>query len=271
MYISAPAVRDSFKRLKASVQSGKSYQEKTSSLMYFLAFDILSKKENSSVIDFPPKSISRRNLALEFSRLVLLKKQNGVSQQVSELGIVSRNGRDPEKRISSNFYTVPLKKASGNQGWSPFPNRPVPLLKIGGISDSVKWGISLHPNWEQNLPAFLEDVTGNTPFTDLAVFVCRNDQLDDGITDWRLSLLAALHHKFTEKVATFWTKKIESEKLFVRHLNDESFFSPDFQQAELSSGAPRIVILRGMNKDALIKRILYLEEVLDTQSISYNK
>ena len=269
MYISAVAVCESFKRLMASVQGGKSYQEKTSSLMYFLAFDVLSKKKCSSAIDFPPNSLARRDLALEFSRLVLLNRQDGVIQQVKELGVVERNGRDPEKRISSNFYTVPLKKASENIGASPFPNRPVPLLLIGAVNDEFKWGITLHPNWRNNLLHFLQDATGNTPFTDLAVFVCRNDQLDEGIDDLRQAISTVLFRKFTDDVASFWAERIESEKIFAKHLKNESFFSAEFQQADLCSGASRKVVLRGMKKDDLIKHILYLENILNSHSITY--
>ncbi len=270
MYISASAVCESFQRLKASVQSGKSFQEKTSSLMYFLAFDVLSKKNGSTTIDFPPKSHSRRDMALEFSRFVLLKKQRGITQQIAELGVVELGGRDPEKKISSNFYTVPLKKASENPGMSPYPNRPAPLLQLGTISSNCNWSIMLHPNWKSNLPIFLQDVTGNSPFTDLAVLVCRNDQLDD-FDDWRDAIFSVLKKKFTAEVAAFWIEKIESEKLFVKHLKNESFFSAELQTANLCSGASRKVVLRGMKKDDLVNRVLYLEDLLDKKSITYSK
>ena len=129
----------------------------------------------------------------------------------------------------------------------------------------------MHHDWKTNLPVFLQDVTGNSPFTDLAVFVCRNDKFDDDQSNWRAAISFALRRKFTEAVANYWIEKIESEKLFVRHLQNVTFFSLELQDANLCTGASRKVVLRGLKKDDLINHILYLEDLLDKHSVPYSK
>jgi hypothetical protein len=272
MFIKADAVKNSYSRLKSNNQSGKSYQEKTSCLMYFLAFDIFAKKQNINVIDLKPKSIERKQLALEYAKLVILGKDPTIgTQQIVELGLVERGNKDPEKRISSNFFTVPLKKASNVSEASDYPNRPAPILSLGNIRTGIKWGISYHKDWKTNLPKFLSDISGNTPFTDLAIVLSRNNQLPDNSADWQKSLINSINEIFSTALSSYWCDKLKDEKRFARHITNDCFFSKSLESINYSSGSTRRVILRTNNKDELIERVLYLEDILNQGNIPFNE
>src|SRR5579863_2784899 len=112
MYLSSEQVSVSFKRLSSRKQEGKTHLERTSAFMYFIAFDAVCKSKGKGPIDFDPDKnegkSNRKLIELEFTKLVLLNKVQGKITQVSELGKIDHTGKDPEKRISSNFLTVPL-------------------------------------------------------------------------------------------------------------------------------------------------------------------
>ena len=272
MFINANVVKNVFQRLSSSAQSGKSFQEKTSSLMYFLAFDVLAKKDGSPILDLPPKSPERKRLSLEYARLVTLPKDStGNTQQVAELGIVELNGKIPEQRMSSNFYTVPLKKASKNIEPSGYPNRPAPMLRLGPIQAGISWGITYHPDWQINFSKFISEIIGNTPFTDLAIFVCRNEDISAELTDWREALNHMINKRFSTSLADFWKEKIDAEKVWAKHIVNADFLSPTQNKVDYSDGRQRKASVRGMKKDQLVTRVLYLESILDANSIEYNK
>ena len=84
-------------------------------------------------------------------------------------------------RISSNFFTVPLKKGSQSAKVYFYPNRPVPVLKLGQVATGITWGISYFEDWIKNLPELLVDVKSSSPFTDLAVFVLKDFNFDSKI------------------------------------------------------------------------------------------
>jgi hypothetical protein len=272
MYIQQNVVKSSFARLKSTVQFGKSHQEKTSCLMYFLAFDALAKKSNSEIIEIKPNSFPRKDLSLEYAKLVLLGSDiNGVSQQVLELGLVEIAGKDPERRISSNFYTVPLKTASEKTSATKFPNRPAPILLLGKINTDTKWGITYHPSWETNFPKFISDIVGNTPFTDLSIFVCRNDPISDEIDNWFEALSLILQNRFTEKLSAYLIGKIKNEKRWAKHIKNDVFLSKTLNFPDYTVGSSRNMILKSMTKTQLIERVVYLENLLDRHSIPHNK
>ena len=275
MYIDSEILSCAFSRMATNEKKGKSFLEKTSSLMYFLAFDILSKKRENNILDFnhktPDGQNNRRDMAYEFARLVTLgkDKQNRLCQ-VLELGVASVGGAAPEKRLSSNFYTVQLKKASGTSHRSDYPNRPAPLLTMGKDATGFQWGITHHDDWENNILRFLVDVKANTPFTDLAIFVCRNDSYDETSGDWRESLYRAIREKFLKNLADFWCQKIDSERVFVRHFDKEHFFSTTFPCCEdYLSCTSQHDMLKHMQKSQLIERIDYLEKILTKNAIKY--
>jgi len=271
MYISSEIIKTSLSRLKSNTEGGKSHQEKTSSLMYFLAFDALAKKKSKTLIEFPPKDFARKEMALEYAKLVILNKDtDGNMQQIVELGLIEINGKQPEKRISSNFYTVPLKNASVVSGGDNYPNRPAPILRLGNVGDKVKWGITYHPSWKTNIPKFFSEIKSTTPFTDLAIFVCRNDSFAKNIAKWEEALCFILDARFSDKLSSYWCDKIRNEKRFVKHVSNDTFFENTLQNIDFDSCLSRKATLRSMDKAKLVDRIEYLETILNNNAIPYN-
>lgn len=70
-------------------------------------------------LDLNPDSLegkdNRKQVEVEYTKTDLLEKTRDDFKQVTELGKIDVGGTTPEKRISSNFFTVPLKKASGQK------------------------------------------------------------------------------------------------------------------------------------------------------------
>lgn len=222
-YFSSHQTLACFERLASSKTEGKTALERTSGLMYFLAFEAASKNAGELLLDLNPDKIagihSRKAIELEFTKLVLVRNSNGIPYQVYELGKVAKGGTTPEKRISSNFFTVPLKKASEQLAPYHYPKRPVPLMNLGQAATGVKWGISRHANWEANLPRFFSEITGSTFFTDLAVFVARDTPIPDPQAKNCVDALAAsLEKKFPTDLFEFWMDRIRKEQVLTRHL-----------------------------------------------------
>lgn len=132
MFFSAGQVSKSFSRLKGRKRTDgkttKTHLEKTSALMCFLAFDATCKITQSEKLDLNPTSDHGKKIrgliAAEFSKLVLLTGESDNKLQFIELGKVVQQNKSPEVRFSSNFLTVPLKKASEQAAPYSYPNRP---------------------------------------------------------------------------------------------------------------------------------------------------
>lgn len=229
-YISPETVLQSFQRLKPKENKGKTNSERTSSLFYFIAFDMLSKEKGSELLDFNYQTFegigNRRRLAVNFSKLSLLQKHSTLElRQICALGEITTGGKDPEKRISSNFLTTILKKSTLEIEESSYPHRPAPLLSIGKIGDRFNWGIKRHVDWRKNIPKFLNERCGNTPFTDLSIIICRSDYFEkDEKLSWKNVLSLILKNKLTTPFADFLIRKIESESIFSKHIDENSFF-----------------------------------------------
>ncbi|MCF8723334.1 hypothetical protein LQ236_001354 [Nitrospina gracilis] len=268
----------SFKRLAPISSAGKKPLERTSALMYFLAFDAAVKKLGCCPLDMNPRSIKGKNnrqvMELEFIKLMQLKpSEDKEARHVVVLGKVEKGGTPPEKRISSNFFTVPVKKASESAEACNYPNRPAPLLKMGSAAARIKWGIDYHNDWKTNLPKLLVELKGNTPFTDLAVFVTRNDPIPKDYTKVHEALSFAIRNRFGQDLATFWEKRMDAEKVFVKHCEDpfrSSYSDPLTADAFTMecNGSDRAA-LKTLDKDVLADRIVYLEGLLDAQDIEY--
>src|SRR3989344_4072268 len=144
-YLNEQLIQDSFLRLRQNETGGKTGLERTSALMCFLAFDALLQRTGvNTPVDFDPEvSIGNNNrsvLTREFTRLVQLK--NGTEPyHVLNLGEVAIGGNPPEKRFSSNFLTVSLKKATTSERVYEYPSRPSnPLLILGPKATGLIWG-----------------------------------------------------------------------------------------------------------------------------------
>lgn len=278
-YLNQKLVDLSFKRLAPTTNVGKKPLERTSALMYFLAFDAVAKKLDCCPLDLNPKAADGKNnreaIELEFVKLVMLKNAADMQvRQVSVLGKVEKGGNSPEKRISSNFLTVPLKKASDSAKAYNYPSRPASLLKMGASATGLKWGAEYHDDWRTNLPKFLSEIKSNTPFTDLAVFVFRDAKIPAGTQNIRDALIDLIKARFSDDLAMFWSKRIDAEKVFFKHGDDP--FRNSYQESlpeasatsENSSGSDP-ESLKSLDKQILVDRIVYLEGLLEAQEIEY--
>ncbi|RZJ90563.1 MAG: hypothetical protein EOO20_07760 [Chryseobacterium sp.] len=272
MYFSSEQVSISFKRLSSRKSGGKTHMERTSALMYFLAFDVVCKSKGGGPVDFDPEKIegknNRKSIELEFTKLVLLNKEHNKIAQVSELGKIDYMGKDPEKRISSNFLTVPLKKASEHSTPYSYPKRPAtPLMRLGQAATGQKWGINYCDDWRKNLPVLLSDIKQSSPFTDLAVFILRDTLFDRGATECITTLSTGLSCRFSKELAEFWIERIEKEKLFAKHIqlplseNHDSFGKKNTIN-DLQFGSQ-------ISLEQLSYHIKYLEDLLSAHNINY--
>ncbi len=278
-YINTQLIECSFKRLSPRKSTGKTALERTSALMYFLAFDATVKKNGHSILDMEPKSFqgknNRNDMELEFVRLVQLKTtENGTTRQVSVLGKIETSDKSPEKRISSNFFTVPLKKASRSSEAFLYPGRPpAPVLKMGNTATGLVWGIGYNEGWQDNLPQLLSEAKSNTPFTDLAIFVLRDSTLQPD-SDFRAALVEGLKNRFTPEFSSFWAKRLDAEKIFAKHIDNpyqncppSAFADADPPPTQSQSSVSDILLT--FSPEELIDRITYLEKLLDSNGIEY--
>ena len=266
-YLSQELVCKSFERLSSRNTTGKTHMERTSALMYFLSVDAAFKHVGGSSLDLNPESLdgknNRKQVELEFVRLVLVGNSHGGVRQVTELGKIDEAGTHPEKRISSNFLTVPLKKASNQATPFYYPSRPkCPLFKMGLAATGKQWGLSFHDDWMSNFLAIQTTIKGSTPSLDLAVFVCRDCAIDDGVADIFTALEEQLEKRFTKNLADFWIQRIEKEKVMARGV-DDPFADHHAPFASFYKQAPAPVKrYEQMKKSELIGRIHQLESML---------
>lgn len=267
-YLNPQLVCNSFERLSSRTTVGKTHMERTSALMYFLSVDAAFKHFGVSCLDLNPESLDgkncRKQIELEFTRLVLVGNTPDGVRQVTKLGEIADKKAHPEKRISSNFLTVPLKKASNQSEPFYYPSRPkCPLFKMGFTATGKQWGLGLHDDWKSSFVTIQSTIKGSTPSLDLAVFVCRDCAIDD-VADIFLALEVQLQKKFTDSLADFWLQRISKEKIMYRgvvapfsdrHVPFASFYKPI---------NPLVKSYDQMKKSELIDRIYHLESMLGT-------
>jgi len=270
-YFRPDQVLTSFKRLASRKSQGKTPMERTSSLMYFLSFDAVAKKSAKDILDFnPDKSEGKENrklIELEFRKLVLIKMDESEILQVIELSKISNDSKSPEKRISSNFLTVPLKKASEQAAPYLYPKRPsTPLIKMGQSATGMKWGMKHHDGWPQNLPKLFSEIVAPTVFTDLAIFIFRDSSIDKIENKNYVDVLSSMiTEKYTPSLASFWIEKIKKEQVFVKHIKDpfNDFHEPFSKCIKDASHYPP------EEKEIINNYIGYLENLLNENHISF--
>lgn len=273
VYLSSHQVSVSFKRLSSRKTNGKTHLERTSVLMYFLAFDAVCKKTELSMLDLDPDKLegksNRKAIELEFTKLVLLDRAYGKIRQVSELGKIDCDSKDPEKRISSNFLTVPLKKASDHNEKFIYPKRPsAPLFKMGASATGLKWGLEYHEDWMNSFPKLLSEIKDSTPFTDLAIFIMR-DSVIEGNNSVNLidSLKQLISKRFSIRVSKFWIERIEKEKVLAKHTsNPYTTTHEPFAKKAKENSTNRF---EKCDKKDLVEYITYLEDVLEANDIDF--
>ena len=272
-YLQDSLIRDSFLRLRQVEQGGKKGLERTSALLYFLAFDALLKRTGvSAPVDLDPEDVIGKNnrdiLTREFVRLVHIKNVGTKPCHVLNLGEITIGGTTPEKRFSANFLTVPLKSATTNSNATGYPNRPKPLLMLGPTGTGLIWGMDRHPDWQENLPVFLQERKTKTPFHDLACFVLKQrgfiseaTSLQDGLTD-------GLREVFTAELCDYWRKKLSLEKPYVASI--EQPFQEKAPAAFEDHSWAECTPLEDKT-GALVERISYLEGLLKIHDVHFTK
>jgi len=273
-------VEASFGRLSSRNKVGKTHLERTSALMYFLAFDAVVRQKNNHPLDFNPRSAEGKNnrdaMTLEYARLVQLQNTpDGQIRHIANLGRVDTGGIPPDKRISSNFFTVPLKKASQSAKRQTYPNRPAPLLKMGLSSTGLGWGIDYDDDWKINLPKMMSEMKGGSPFTDLAIVVFRGARYETNREYLVKALTDKIPSKYTEDLARYWAKKIDTESPLIKQIDDPyqtSLPRPFINEPNvMKSETANPISLRSLDKEALIRRIVYLERLLKEHDIKFLK
>lgn len=270
-YLSQEFVGKSFARLSSRNIGGKTHMERTSALMYFLSVDAAFKYFGVSEMDLNPDILdgknNRKQVELEFTKLVLVGHAPGKVRQIIELGKIEDSRPHPEKRISSNFLTVPLKRASDQVEPYYYPSRPkCPLFKMGLAATGKKWGISFHENWKANFLAILTTIKGSTPSLDLAIFVCRDCVVEDAMLDIFEVVEVQLKKRFTRDLSRFWIERIDKEKVFASKV--ETPFSDHYAPFSDSYEQPSAPTRKysQMNKSELIGVIKQLQTKLDSKN-----
>lgn len=273
MFLSDSTIENSFEKLQQRVKGGKKGLECTSALMYFLAFDAIIKSRNvKPPIDFDPDSrdgkLFRQLITVYFAKFVRIRKSaDSGDLQITNLGIVDKNGTPPEKRISSNFLTVPLKKAAQAKNALGYPQRPAPLLYLGKVGDSFNWGIDYHTGWKIVFMKFIDGRKTRTPFVDLAIIILRDDDLKGSQGNVLDAIYKGLKEKFTTPLAEYWISHIQWE-------NKTTYFPKielqDQKSKVLESVAWQMTEKKKTEQEiSLLKRIVYLEGILRKKGISY--
>jgi hypothetical protein len=234
--------------------------------MVFLAFDASCQATNQKLLDLNPKTPTGQNqrqlIELEYTKLVFLGNANEGVEQIIELGKADTLPIDPGKRFSSNFLTVPLKKASESEGVYDYPRRPkTPLMKMGEEATGHKWGITHHGEWKRNLPKLFEDIRGSTFFTDLAVFVNRDTNLGNPV-NLSEGLKASLSKRFTIALAEFWCAKIDRERPLVSRHFAESALRDHYSPCLISNRREPVTNIERLSRGQLIQYCIYLKEKL---------
>lgn len=260
-FIHAGQIRASFANLATNKAQGKTHRERTSVILYFLAFDATCKRLGLKSLDFnygkTAGKTSRDYMETEFARLSLVAHHESGTFQITELGKVTLERKSPETRISSNFFTVPLKKASTQNKVYSYPKRPsTPVLNLGRTSEDTNWGITYHPDWRENLPKLFSEAKGSTYFSDLAVCVFRDSEIEMGSVCDGLGLLIA--DRFSVELAEFWTERIRKERLLWRP-SSAGFFADSHTNALHQLAVESVNPYEVLTKKQLIEKILVLE------------
>jgi hypothetical protein len=273
-YLKESLTRNSFLRLRQQKAGGKKGLERTSALMCFLAFDALLKRTGiTPPLDLDPEDSNGKNnrdiFTREFARLVQIKTLGTEIYHVLNLGEVACGGPSPEARFSANFLTVPVKGATTSSESYVYPNRPKnPIIVLGPKATGLVWGIDRHPDWQENLPVFLQDRRTNTPFHDLACFVLRQRGFISSAVSFQDGLMDGLLEIFTEELCRFWRMRLALEKVYVSEIQDP------FQETSPNPFADHSWVGNTEQTDhtvALKSRINYLEGLLSVHHIEFDK
>ncbi len=272
-FLSPELISKCFDRLSAREPGGKKHLERTSALLYFLAFDAACKHLDTKILDLTPGTLTgvkhRRQFEIEFIRLSLLSETPKSLRKVIELGKVELDGAHPKQRISSNFFSVQVKNASNLDDVCLYPNRPpAPVFSMGKVSTGIPWGITRYEQWNSNFQTLLSEVMQSTPNIDLAIFAIRDIPVAQDSKDIFSAINSSLKSKFTVDLCNHFSDKIKREKMFADHI--EKPFSDQYKpfMDVHGNGLTDEKIYNSMKKEELIQRIIQLENIIKSNNIT---
>jgi hypothetical protein len=276
MFINSALTEQAFHRLAEIHSEGKAGQEVASAVFYLFAFELSRRKlECRAVIDLDPTTEqgerARALMRDEFSRLAILSEPPapGLFVQALDFGCAVCDRKSPEKRIGSNFFTVPLKRASQSATSLAYPNRRHgPLLKMGRLQQGKIWCLARHERWIGNLKMMLAERKSSTPFTDLLTYVFRNSEID-GAASLSDALVAFSKSSFCPDFADELCIHIgrESDKVELTCSPFVQKYSNNFR----SLASVRSRLLPSDSLANLNKRIKYLENLLNKNRIPFER
>ncbi len=274
MYIADDALRASFDRLLSSDPKAKKGLERTSALMYFLAFDALVSRvlaSKTDVVDMNPSSANgqynRNQFVAQYLNLVVISQSPAA--HIHKLGSVTTEGARPDKRISANFLTTPLKRASQAAEPNEYPKRPSPLLVLGVAEGGSRWGVMRHTDWKANLASFLADSNSKTPFTDLAVVLSRRHKMPAKTHLDHTDLTNALKALFSDDLSDVWQKHLRIESK--RAACPEISLQPSESRVLYPQAQSATTLNSRVGKISDRNRISYLERLLTQNGIPFDE
>ncbi len=256
---------------------GKTGMERTSILATFLSFDRLERDLSAASIDLSDGTIARNLIKDYYHDCLTMGELHGKPYEVVDFGWIQDAGtRQLASRLSSNFLTTGLKRASELANPSDWPRRPkAPLLQLGLPLEGKRWGVAKHPDWMTNLETVFGDrICGLNTFP-LIVFLLRHQELEF-IDDPLLLLKNGLSTIYTPDLVEWlvshaaipmnWSISFfcKEDKLFMYTISP-SFITITYEESVIGESNPDIVdILDASNEDdipftvqpIIIKRII---------------
>jgi len=219
-YLNEELVKNAFDNLRAK-GDGKLNHERSTAIFVALSFNAISHKTNEQVLDLSPDSdlgkYHRDLFKAQYEELVAIEsgKQQKKYKQIWEFGVVKESSKSPSVKLSSNFLTTRLKKASTMMTALEYPGRPkgVPLLLLGEEGSGVSYKAKHTKNWFQNIPTVLRHAPTKTPLIDLALLVFRDVELTDAKTP-KDNLQTMIATRFTQDFSEWWIERLEKELIF---------------------------------------------------------
>lgn len=210
MYFSSKIFNECYQLLGTENQ-GKLNIERTSSLVYFLATNMVQREENVEVVNVHKDSTMRKSFTDAVSSLFVLgRNAEGLEYQANYLGQITIDSNTMAVKTGKNFFSTQVNSASKRTEPVDYPTRPTnsAILKLGIQTDNGRYGIEKHENWQQNINNFLNFRFSKSDTFPLIVFLLRNKDIDiSGSIEQ--SIEDALSENFTENVVQFLMENAE--------------------------------------------------------------
>ncbi len=208
MYFSLDLFKESYKLL-SDQSDGKTNQERTSGLAYFLAIDMLQHELSQEIVAVPPRSEERKKFTEAVTNLLVIDKNNdGYEYQANHLGLITLDDVSISTKTGKNFLSTHVIRASKASGEADYPTRPAEseLLVLGVNTPDGKFGVKKHPNWEENLMKYLNFRLCNENTFPLIVYLLRNKDMEFSNNPFNTVIEDYLREDFTDGVVNYLIK-----------------------------------------------------------------